>query len=114
MSHYVVKGGDVDKEAAERATSVYLVDRVIPLLPEVLSNDLCSLKPNVDRLAYSVFFEIDEGGRLIDYKIAKTIMGPKTLGDHHLTYVSIVSKIPRSSCSGLPIGSIVEQGSGFC
>ena len=74
VSHYVVKGGDVDKEAAERATSVYLVDRVIPMLPEVLSNDLCSLKPNVDRLAYSVFFEIDEGGRLIDYKIAKTII----------------------------------------
>ena len=59
VSHYVVEGGVIDKEAAERATSVYLVDRVVPMLPEVLSNDLCSLRPNVDRLAYSVFFELD-------------------------------------------------------
>lgn len=74
VSHYVVEGGVVDKEAEERATSVYLVDRVVPMLPEVLSNDLCSLKPNVDRLAYSVFFELDEQGSLIDYNIEKTII----------------------------------------
>ena len=74
VSHYVVKGGIIDKEAVERATSVYLVDRVIPMLPEVLSNNICSLKPNVDRLAYSVLFEMDEKANLVDYKIAKTVI----------------------------------------
>ena len=74
VSHYVVEGGCIDKEAVKRATSVYLVDRVIPMLPEVLSNDLCSLKPNTDRLAFSVFFEMDDNAKLISYKIAKTII----------------------------------------
>ena len=74
VSHYVKEDGVIDKEAIERATSVYLVDRVIPMLPEALSNDLCSLKPHVDRLAYSVFFEMDEKANLIDYKIAKTVI----------------------------------------
>ena len=74
VSHYVKKGGIIDKEAVERATSVYLVDRVIPMLPEILSNNICSLKPNVDRLAYSVLFEMDEKANLVDYKIAKTVI----------------------------------------
>ncbi len=74
VSHYVKKGSIIDKEAVERATSVYLVDRVIPMLPEVLSNDICSLKPNVDRLAYSVLFEMDEKAKVIDYKIKKTVI----------------------------------------
>ena len=74
VSHYVVEGSIIDNEAFIRATSIYLVDRVIPMLPEVLSNDLCSLKPNLDRLAYSIFFEIDEEGSLINYKIAKTVI----------------------------------------
>ncbi len=74
VSHYVIKGGIVDKEAIERATSIYLVDRVIPMLPEILSNNICSLKPNVDRLAYSVLFEMDEKANLVDYKIKKTVI----------------------------------------
>ena len=74
VSYYVEKGGVIDKEAIERATSVYLVDRVIPMLPEVLSNNICSLKPNIDRLAYSVLFEMDEKANLLDYKINKTII----------------------------------------
>jgi len=74
VSHYVEEGSIIDMEAIERATSVYLVDRVIPMLPEVLSNDICSLKPNVDRLAYSVFFEINEKAEVINYKIAKTVI----------------------------------------
>lgn len=74
VSHYVVEDGIIDKTAKERATSVYLVDRVIPMLPEFLSNNLCSLKPNVDRLAYSILFEMDENALIIDYKIAKTVI----------------------------------------
>ena len=82
VSHYVVEGGIIDKEAVKRATSVYLVDRVIPMLPEALSNDLCSLKPNTDRLAFSVFFEMDGAANLISYKIAKTIIH----SDYRFTY----------------------------
>ena len=74
VSHYVKKGGIINTEAIERATSVYLVDRVIPMLPEVLSNNICSLKPNVDRLAYSVLFEMDEKANLVDYTIKKTVI----------------------------------------
>ena len=58
VSHYVVEGEPLDQEAKERATSIYLVDRVIPMLPEILSNDLCSLRPNEDRLAFSAIFEL--------------------------------------------------------
>ncbi|MDC3390597.1 ribonuclease R [Flavobacteriales bacterium] len=84
VSHYVEEGSIIDMEAINRATSVYLVDRVIPMLPEVLSNDICSLKPNVDRLAYSVFFEINEKAEVINYKIAKTVIH----SDIRLTYES--------------------------
>lgn len=84
VSHYVLEGGVIDKEAFKRATSVYLVDRVIPMLPELLSNDLCSLKPNKDRLAYSVFFEFDEKYTIVDYKIAKTVIH----SDFRFTYSS--------------------------
>ena len=84
VSHYVEEGSIIDMEAIKRATSVYLVDRVIPMLPEVLSNDICSLKPNVDRLAYSVFFEINEKAEVINYKIEKTVIH----SDVRLTYQS--------------------------
>jgi ribonuclease R len=64
VSHYVVEGQPLDQEAKERGTSVYLVDRVIPMLPEVLSNDLCSLRPNEDRLAFSAIFELDKDAHI--------------------------------------------------
>ena len=82
VSHYVNEGGAIDIEAKERATSVYLVDRVVPMLPELLSNNICSLKPNVDRLAYSVLFEMDNNARLINYNIKKTVIH----SDIRLTY----------------------------
>ena len=74
VSHYVSEGGNIDKEALKRGTSVYLVDRVIPMLPEVLSNDICSLKPNVDRLSFSVIFDINDNAEVLDYNIKKTII----------------------------------------
>ena len=60
VTHYVRPGGRIEEEAVERATSVYLVDRTIPMLPEVLSNNLCSLRPNEDRYAFSAVFELDK------------------------------------------------------
>lgn len=74
VSHYVVDGQPLDQEARERATSVYLVDRVIPMLPEVLSNDLCSLRPNEDRLAFSAVFELDADAHIKSEWYGQTII----------------------------------------
>ena len=74
VSHYVKADTALNAEAAERATSVYLVDRTIPMLPEVLSNELCSLKPNVDRLAFSVFFSVTKEGVITGKEITKTVI----------------------------------------
>ncbi len=59
VSHYVTEGSIIDKEAVKRATSVYLIDRTIPMLPERLCNFICSLRPDEEKLAYSVIFELD-------------------------------------------------------
>lgn len=74
VSHYVQEGGPLDQEAIERGTSVYLVDRVIPMLPEILSNDLCSLRPNEDRLAFSAIFEITDDGGIANHWYGQTII----------------------------------------
>lgn len=74
VSHYVIPGTELDREALERATSVYLVDRTIPMLPEILSNDLCSLNPNEDKLAMSAVFEIDAHGKVLKEWFGKTII----------------------------------------
>jgi ribonuclease R len=74
VSHFVTKGGPLDKEARERGTSVYLVDRTIPMLPEELSNDICSLKPGEDRLAFSAIFEMDKEGNVSNRWFGKTII----------------------------------------
>ncbi len=74
VSHYVTEGSAIDKEAFERGTSVYFVNNVIPMLPERLSNDLCSLKPRSNRLAYSVIMEIDSRGIVQNYRIVETII----------------------------------------
>lgn len=74
VSHYVQPGGVIDQEAAVRATSVYLVDRVVPMLPEHLSNNLCSLNPDEDKLSFSAIFEMDEKARLHGEWFGRSIM----------------------------------------
>jgi ribonuclease R len=74
VSHYVKANTELDKEAYRRATSVYLPDRVAPMLPEKLSNDLCSLNPKVDRLAFSMIYTITTDGKITDEFLAKTII----------------------------------------
>jgi len=74
VSYYVKADSVLDKEALKRATSVYLVDRTIPMLPEVLSNDLCSLKPNEDRLTFGAVFILDSTGNILEKWFGKTII----------------------------------------
>ncbi|MEX2362647.1 MAG: ribonuclease R, partial [Balneolaceae bacterium] len=82
VTHYVKPSTVLDDEAHTRGTSVYLVDRVIPMLPEVLSNGVCSLRPHEDKLTYSCFMEIDAQGDLVDYSIEETAIHSK----HRFTY----------------------------
>lgn len=77
VSHYVSPGKAIYNEALKRGTSVYLVGRVIPMLPEKLSNNICSLVPGKDRLTFSVFTELSPTGQLVSYKINKTLINSK-------------------------------------
>ena len=74
VSHYVKEGSVIDKEAVKRATSVYLVDRTIPMLPERLCNFICSLRPDEEKLCYSVVFLLDEEANVKDYRIVHTVI----------------------------------------
>ena len=74
VSHYVPEGGAIDQEAFDRATSTYLVDRVIPMLPEALSNGVCSLRPREDKLAYSCILTVDGGGNVHTWDIQETVI----------------------------------------
>ncbi|MBN2030776.1 ribonuclease R [bacterium] len=91
VSHYVVSGSAIDREALRRGTSVYLVDRTIPMLPERLSSDLCSLRPNEDRLTFSVLMELSEDGTLQDYQIKESVIHSR----HRLTYRQVQKMIER-------------------
>ncbi|NME67257.1 ribonuclease R [Flammeovirga aprica] len=74
VSHYVTPGSLLEEEAFKRATSVYLVDRTVPMLPEKLSNGLCSLNPHVDRLAFAAIFEMDETGKVHKQSFGRTVI----------------------------------------
>ncbi len=74
VSHFVREGSALDTEAFERGTSVYMVNEVIPMLPERLSNNLCSLRPDVDRLTYSIMMEVSADGKVEEYTIRKSVI----------------------------------------
>ncbi|MDE5774147.1 MAG: ribonuclease R [Muribaculaceae bacterium] len=82
VTHYVRPGSLIEKEAQKRATSVYLVDRTIPMLPERLSNGICSLRPNEEKLTFSAIFELDKDANVVNYRIGRTVIR----SDRRFTY----------------------------
>ena len=95
VSYYVKEGSPLDNEAMERGTSVYLVDRVIPMLPHELSNGICSLNPNVDRLAISCVMEFDHDGRQLDYEIFPSVIRSRI----QMTYKKVNSILEDNNIS---------------
>lgn len=92
VSHYVQPGTNLEDEARDRATSVYLVDRTIPMLPEKLSNGLCSLRPNEDKLTFSAVFEMDKNGKVYKHWFGRTIIH----SDRRFTYEEAQERIETS------------------
>lgn len=92
VSNYVKENSVLDKEALKRGTSVYLVDRVIPMLPQKLSNGICSLNQGCDRLALSCIMDIDEKGRVIGHRIAETVINV----DRRMSYTNVQKILDRS------------------
>ncbi|MCK5737681.1 ribonuclease R [bacterium] len=95
VSHYVQPGTEIDKEAIRRGTSVYLVDRVIPMLPERLSNQICSLEPHKERLAFSIIMEVTPKGSVVSFEIHETVI----LSKRRFTYqeVQAILDDPKST-----------------
>ena len=103
VSHYVKEDSDLDNEAFERGTSVYFPEKVIPMLPERLCNDLCSLREGVERLTLSCIMNIDKSGKVIDYVITPSVIKSKA----RLTYTEGIfrrgysrRKETKKSCAG--------------
>jgi ribonuclease R/exosome complex exonuclease DIS3/RRP44 len=93
VTHYVKEDTILDREAYERGTSVYLVDRVVPMLPEILSNNVCSLRPNEEKLTFSVVFEIDDKAHIIKQWFGKTVI----LSDQRFAYEDAQAIIEKTS-----------------
>jgi len=89
VSHYVVPGTVLDDEAYQRATSIYLVDRVVPMLPEVLSNDVCSLRPHEDKFTFSAVFELDDDAKIHKQWFGRTVIH----SDRRFTYEEAQERI---------------------
>lgn len=85
VTHYVQENSEIEREAQNRATSVYLVDRVIPMLPEMLSNNVCSLRPHEEKYTFSVVFEMNDKANIVDTWIGKTAI----YSDHRFTYEDV-------------------------
>ena len=109
VTHYIKPGSELDKEALRRSTSVYLVDRCVPMLPERLSNGICSLKPNVDRLAFSVVFNIDSSGKIISEWHGKTVIH----SDHRFSYEQAQSIIESVDKPISEVGKILTEDAGL-
>src|SRR5664279_4155231 len=93
VSHFVKQGSELDKEGYSRATSVYLPDRVNPMLPEKISNELCSLRPNEDKHTFSVIFKINNKGKVKDYWLGKTFIH----SDHRFNYDEVQEIIEKNT-----------------
>jgi len=93
VTYYVTPGNIVDKEASGRATSIYLVDRTIPMLPESLSNGLCSLRPLEDKLCFSVVFEMTQNAEVVDYRIVRTVIN----SNRRFTYEEVQTIIEKKN-----------------
>ncbi|MEW5804919.1 MAG: RNB domain-containing ribonuclease [bacterium] len=93
VSHYVPEGSALDEEAFSRGTSVYFPERAIPMLPQELSNELCSLKPRVDRLTVSVRMDFDAGGNLLDYEIVPSVIN----SNERMTYTQVRDILSREA-----------------
>lgn len=106
VSHYLRPDTDLDKEAYRRGTSVYLVDRVVPMLPERLSNGLCSLRPNEDKLCFSAIFRLDHNGAVIDEWFGRTVIN----SDRRFTYEEAqeIIEMPDETCPPTEINRAIK------
>ncbi|GAA5347783.1 ribonuclease R [Streptococcus uberis] len=105
VSYYVTEGSVLDREAVTRGTSVYVTDRVVPMLPERLSNGICSLNPNVDRLTQSAIMEIDSNGRVLNHQICQSVI--KTT--YRMTYSAVNDMIAGDQESLETYAAIAES-----
>jgi ribonuclease R len=112
VSHYVREGGALDKEAVKRGCSIYLVDRTIPMLPEVLSNDVCSLNHHEDKLSFSAIFIIDDKAHVHERWFGRTVMN----SDHRFTYETaqaVIDGVPANATKyskGIQTAASAEAG----
>lgn len=109
VGHYIREGSPLDKEALKRSNSVYLVDRVMPMLPEQLSNVLCSLRPNEDKLAFSVIFEFNAHGEVVQHWYGKTVIHSNRRFAYEEVQEVIEGKPDELSSIILRVNSIAKQ-----